>query len=35
MLLANFELELLRVCQHVILKNESSKWFRGAQIIKF
>ena len=33
--LANFELESLRVCQHVILKNESSKCFRGAKIINF
>ena len=32
--LANYELESLRVCQHVILKNESVKCFRGAKIIK-
>ena len=33
--LANYELESLRVCQHVILKNESSKYFRGAKIMKY
>ena len=34
-ILANYELESLRVCQHVILKNESSKYFRGAKIMKY
>ena len=32
--MANFELESLRVYQHVILKNERVKCFRGAKIFK-